>query len=935
MCGKLLGEIMKTIGVKPAVLLVSLVLGISTVTGCGQPETVQELIASAQQSIDKRDNNAAVIALKNALTQEPGNAQARAMLGKVYLEVGDLEAAARELAKAESQGADKGMIMPLLAHLLVAQGKFDEALSKTSTNEQFSADSNVKIYIQHGSAYTALRQYEQAREVLQKAKAIQPNTADIYYGMAVLAVAQQADAEAFAQLDTALAKNAHHIEALLLKGYLLRSAGKRGEAMAVYRKVTEIDAKNVAAMVSITSLLLDEGKLDQARDQIELAARRVSKSLIVKYYKAMVDYRQSKLAEADAGVQEVLKYAPDHQQALLLSGLIQGARGSFEIAEARFNRVLALDPNNLFAKKRLIAIQLQRKQPDQAIKQINELLATAPKDPELLALAGQAYMEKKQLDKATEYFERTSAINPQSAVVRTQLAMIELAKGNLKEGISDLEQAAAMDQATPQTDALLILSTMRTGDYPRALKAAEAALRKQPKNAVLLNLKAGAYLGMKDHINARKSLEAALAIDPLYLSAVVNLAKLDLLDKKPEAARKRFETVLDKDENNISAMLALAELAQTERKLDEAIDWLKKATKAKPDVVQPWQQLVRAYLQNKQPDKAVRIAEEAQKKHADSPIALDLLASAQMANKQVDAAIASYNKMIKLAPTSPIPYFKLAGVYAQKNDLSSARNALTKALQVQPNYLDAEIALIQLEVSQKNYAAALQTAKAIQRQYPKVAVGYAVQGDILMTQNQPQQAVNAYQEASRHGHNSDLLIKTHAAMTRSGQGAKADAMLAQWLKANPRDSKAVLYQADLKLAKGNYNEATTGYRELLKIDPNNVLVLNNLAVALQQANDPTAERVAQKAYELAPKSAAVIDTLGWIKVQRSGAAAGLELLKQASTLAPSNPEIRYHYAYALAKTGKKDEARKLLQALLSEPSGFKDSAAAKVLLQQL
>ena len=83
-----------------------------------------------------------------------------------------------------------------------------------------------------------------------------------------------------------------------------------------------------------------------------------------------------------------------------------------------------------------------------------------------------------------------------------------------------------------------------------------------------------------------------------------------------------------------------------------------------------------------------------------------------------------------------------------------------------------------------------------------------------------------------------------------------------------------------------------------------------------------------RARTLAPNSATVADTLGWFKLQQKDAAGALALLQRAHALQPGNGQITYHLAAALDANAKKDEARRLLQPLLTSGAKFPDRPAA-------
>ena len=99
--------------------------------------------------------------------------------------------------------------------------------------------------------------------------------------------------------------------------------------------------------------------------------------------------------------------------------------------------------------------------------------------------------------------------------------------------------------------------------------------------------------------------------------------------------------------------------------------------------------------------------------------------------------------------------------------------------------------------------------------------------------------------------------------------------------------------------------------------------------------DERAEDLARRAYELRPDSGAVVDTLGWILVQKGDFENGIPLLRTAAELSNNRPDVRYHLAAALADSGDKDEARSILENLLKSAESFSNKNAAETLLADL
>jgi predicted Zn-dependent protease len=180
-----------------------------------------------------------------------------------------------------------------------------------------------------------------------------------------------------------------------------------------------------------------------------------------------------------------------------------------------------------------------------------------------------------------------------------------------------------------------------------------------------------------------------------------------------------------------------------------------------------------------------------------------------------------------------------------------------------------------------------------------------------------------------------LLIKSLVAMNAAGKGKEAQARIQEWLKANPGDQAVGMYKAETDLANKQFKPAIAQMQDLLKRNPNNPLVLNNLAWAYQQDKDPRALGTAEQAYKLSGDNPSVMDTLGWMLVEQGNTARGLPLLQKAGGIAPDAVEIHYHLAVGLNKSGDKQGARKELDKLLAQNRPFPEIEEARALLKSL
>ena len=382
-------------------------------------------------------------------------------------------------------------------------------------------------------------------------------------------------------------------------------------------------------------------------------------------------------------------------------------------------------------------------------------------------------------------------------------------------------------------------------------------------------------------------------------------------------------------------MLALADLAAAEKQEKEYLEWVEKAAKADSKALEPKTRQVGYYLGKKEFQKALALAHEVQSANGENPQALELLGLTQLAAGEKEKAIVSFTQLTQLAPEAPRSYLGLGSALASAERWNDSRSALIKALKLNPDYLDARRALIALELQQKQGVAAFKLAEEQTRRQPKSPLGPVMEADVLIAQKQYAQAAKAYERAFGIAKTDELLIKTHQALLLAGNTNEADARVLAWLTERPQDIKMRLYLADSFNARKDIKAAVGQYERVLQIAPNNAHALNNLAVAYGEFKDSRALAMAEQAYKLQPKSAAVQDTLGWISLAQGQTARAVSLLKEAANGAPNNPEIRYHYVNALEKSGDKAKARQELDALLKDFKSFASRPAAEALRKQL
>jgi Flp pilus assembly protein TadD len=118
-------------------------------------------------------------------------------------------------------------------------------------------------------------------------------------------------------------------------------------------------------------------------------------------------------------------------------------------------------------------------------------------------------------------------------------------------------------------------------------------------------------------------------------------------------------------------------------------------------------------------------------------------------------------------------------------------------------------------------------------------------------------------------------------------------------------------------------EARQAYEATLKLDPNNAVVLNNLAFLLAETGGDLDDALtkAQRAKQMMPGLHEISDTLGWIYLKKNLADQAIDVFKDLVNKQPNHSTYHYHLGMAYNQKGDKTQAlSQLREALKYNPA---------------
>ncbi len=898
-------------------------------TACGSQKP-EDQVKSAKEYLQKQDSKSALIQLKNALQQNPDLGEARFMMGSILLQDGDAAGAEVEFRKALAAKHPETIVVPELARAMMLSGQAKKLVEQFGSTRLEQPAANASLQTTLAGAHASLGKAEFAEAALAAALTADPN----YVPALILRARQKAAAQDFdgalAIMDNTLSKAPGNAEAWKLKGdLLLYTKGQPDNALAAYRKSIEVSPKLLPSRLAVLAILMQQNKLDEAaKDLLELK-KLASKNPDVKYAEAQVAYQRKDYKLAKEITQELLRLASKNPRILQLAGAIDFQTNNLAQAEIYLTSATQIEPKNALSQRLLISTYLRSGQSAKALAALNAMTGKQGLDPRFYSLAGQVHLQNGDAKTAEDYFTKALKVDPNNTGTRTALAVTHLATGRSESGFNELEDIADSSTGT-NADMALISAHLRRKDFDKALAAVAKLEAKQPDKPVAASLRGRIQLAQKDTAGARKSFERALEIDPSYFAAAASLAAMDMADKKPADAKKRFEGLLAKNPKSGQALLAMAELAALQgASKEEVAGLLSKAVEGNPADMAPRLLLIELHLRTNEPKLATAAAQSGVSALPASMELLDALGRAQQASGDLKQATATFTKLVAAQPMSPQPHLRLAAVqYADKNT-SAAEQSLRKALEIKPDFLDAQRSLILLNLEAKNYKDASTIARTVQNQKPTANVGFAFEGDIQAAQKDWDSAATAYRTGLKIEESPELAVKLHAVTLEAGKIENAGEFSGRWIKSHPTDTKFRSYLGTQYLTRKDYAAAETQFLSIVSITPENAIALNNLAWVSQQLKRSNAISYAEKANQLVPNQPSFMDTWAMLLSENGNHSKAIELQTKALNAQPTNARLRLNLAKIYLSAGKKDQAKTELDLLAKR--GDKDPSYGEVM----
>ncbi len=420
-------------------------------------------------------------------------------LANTYEELRDFPKAVEVLRQALEQEPDNMEIKRMLAQDLLLAGKLDDALE---LYQALAADDprDAQTLLRVSQIYREKRDFQKAREALEKAKNADPDSLEIRYSEVTLLdqEGRRADAiTAMRQLVDSTEKRSYsqpeqasRVALLERLALLYRSNEDYPLAVETFRKMAEVDPQaGPRAAAQIIETLRQGRDYARAAEEADAAIRKYPSDRMVVLTRATL---LAELGKGTQAVEEARRFfgGKEDKDALLslaqlyektknwtemgktleayeklatgdedratlyfMRGAMHERMKDYELAEAEFRKAMAIDADNPALLNYFGYMLADRNvRLEEALKMITRALELEPGNGAYLDSLGWVYYRMDRLDEAETNLRLALQEVPRDATVRDHMGDVLARRGKLKEAVLEWQRAIQEWEAGPPAE---------------------------------------------------------------------------------------------------------------------------------------------------------------------------------------------------------------------------------------------------------------------------------------------------------------------------------------------------------------------------------------------------------------------------------------------------------------------------------------------------
>ena len=530
-------------------------------------------------------------------------------------------------------------------------------------------------------------------------------------------------------------------------GLAYLAGGNRGLAAGCFRKAAELNPKHADAQLKLASLLAatsDRQAIADAEQRAGKVASAFPHSVDALNTLAMTELRLGEPEEAVAHLEQALSELPGDLESSALLMRARLSRGDLNGAEAALEDCYRKSPHSAEVALVMGRFYLVTQRPRQAAEQFRRAIAIEPDyGPALLDL-GLTLFHADRKDEAGRIFHRAAALPDKN--YKPAYAIFLLETGQRDAAIAELARLARADPSDRVARTRLVKMYVLAGRRPDAEKLLAGVLAKNPRDADALLQRSELEIDAGKYQEAQNDLNLVLGYQPDSAEPHILLARLAQAQGATLRQRQELTEALNRNPRLLAARLDLARLLIAANGAAAALEILRQAPEDQRHSIRSMVETNWALMNLGRPGEARESVTEALRL-SKSPELLLQDALLRMDAKDYQGAQASLDAVLKQRPADVAALRALQRLYGLRNQReaglhaireyaarhprsapvqnflgesllaenqpAAARAAFTAALNADPHFRPAQLALARMDVSEGKLESAHRTLAAL------------------------------------------------------------------------------------------------------------------------------------------------------------------------------------------------------------------------------
>ena len=439
---------------------------------------------------------------------------------------------------------------------------------------------------------------------------------------------------------------------------------------------------------------------------------------------------------------------------------------------------------------------------------------------------------------------------------------------------------------------------MNQGNYSLAILEFQDAIDLDPNASTIHVSIAEAYLKLGKTKRSKSHLLIAIDLNPEEYEALEILGELYIKNKDYKNAQLTFEKLNNLNPSNLDYIFALADLARIQKEWDLAIQYYIEGYNTNSMATNGLEQALQISIAINNFKKAEEICELLLGEQPENIKIIQTLIDLSLFNNNYDLSLKMIKEIEKINGLSSETAIQKSVIYQELQNQEEAINVLLELLAKEKPDINVLDRLVNLYMELKNNSQASIYNKDIITNFPDDPRGYINKAIIAMGKNSPKDAIEILRprvEIFTKNFTIQYLVGTAYYQLKDFDSSKVylkNALEIYPQSKNTKHNLALIYDAT-----GEWDKSDKMYMELISSDSTDAQAYNNYAYSLveRDENIEFALELAKNAIRLEPKSAAYLDTIGWIYFKLLKFDKALFYVRESIGIDSNNVTIREHY----------------------------------------